>query len=440
MTGRANKPLATGSSTTAPPALRVLILSQHFWPEAFRINDVARSLSDAGCEVTVLTGQPNYPGGLVFEGYRACATGVEMHHGLSIHRVPLAPRGGGGALRLVANYLSFIVSAATIGAWRVRKQPFDVILVYGTSPILQAIAAVWLAKIKRCTLVTWVQDLWPQSLEATGYVTNPRALAAVAKVVAWIYARCDLLLIQSRAFESAIRPLAGRTPVSYHPNPGEQDVPVDCESPMELAPALLLGDAFNLVFAGNLGMAQALDSVLDAAELLRDLPDVRIWLIGSGQRSRWLAEQITKRGLKNVSLPGRFEPSQMPAILAQASALLVSLVDDAAMSLTVPSKVQSYLAAGRPIIAALNGEGARIVGEAGAGVSCSAGDGAALAAALRELHARSEADRSAMGEAGRSYYQQHFSPQLLTQSLIAHLRRAVQGHVDSAATILGSRS
>ncbi|MCV2423104.1 glycosyltransferase family 4 protein [Paucibacter sp. DJ2R-2] len=425
-----SSPIAAISDNSATNSgLRVLILSQHFWPESFRINDVARDLSEAGCEVSILTGQPNYPGGLIFEGYRSYATTVEHYQDLRVFRVPLVPRGRGGALRLVSNYLSFIVSASTIGVWRLRHQKFDAILVYGTSPILQAIAAVWLAKLKRCALVTWIQDLWPQSLEATGYVKSPRALAAVAKVVSWIYARCDLLLVQSKAFEASVRQLSAETPIRYHPNPGEAGNALNCVGDSPTPPALLLDGAFNLVFAGNLGTAQSLDSVLDAAEHLRDLPDIRVWLIGSGQRSKWLEEEVERRGLTNVRLPGRFESSQMPAIFAQASALLVSLVNDSAMNLTIPSKLQSYLAAGRPIVAALNGEGARIVLEAGAGVSCAAGDGAALAVALRELQARTQAVRNAMGFAGRAYYQQHFAPQRLTQSLIAHLQLAIDARM-----------
>ena len=201
--------------------MRVLLLSQHFWPESFRINDVAIALHAAGHEVVVLTGQPNYPGGTVFSGYRAGATGKEWHDGLEIHRVPLVPRGRGTALRLVANYLSFLTCASLLGPWLLRGQRFDVIFVFGVSPILQAVPGVVLKWIKRAPLVTWVQDLWPQSLQVTGFVRNPTLLSIVARVVRWIYMRNDLLLVQSRGFVEEVRLLAGRTPVEYFPNPGE---------------------------------------------------------------------------------------------------------------------------------------------------------------------------------------------------------------------------
>lgn len=163
--------------------MRLLVLSQYFWPETFRITEVVQSLRDAGCEVTVLTGQPNYPDGVVADGYSALSVRTQVRDGLTIHRVPLVPRGRGSALRLVANYASFVVSAAVFGPWLLRGRRFDAILVYAPSPILQAIPAVWLAWLKGAKLVTWVQDLWPESLSATGFVRNARALAVVAAVV-----------------------------------------------------------------------------------------------------------------------------------------------------------------------------------------------------------------------------------------------------------------
>lgn len=211
---------------SSPPAaavpLHVLVLSQHYWPETFRINEITDSLRECGCDVSVLTGQPNYPDGAIFDGYRAGGWGEQTHPGgYPIFRVPLLPRGGGKALQLVGNYLSFVVTASLLGPWLLRRRRVDVVFVYGTSPILQAIAAIVVARIKGAALVTWVQDLWPQSLEVTGYVRNPRLLASVAALVRWIYRRCDLLLVQSQAFVPTVRAMAGGVPVEVHPNPGE---------------------------------------------------------------------------------------------------------------------------------------------------------------------------------------------------------------------------
>lgn len=406
--------------------MHVLIVSQYFWPEAFRINEVVLSLIAVGCDVTVLTGQPNYPQGEVFDGYRAAGFGAQHHEvGYSIYRVPLVPRGHGGAGGLVVNYLSFVLSASLLGPWVLRKQHFDVVFVYAPSPIIQAIPAVWLAFIKRAKLVTWVQDLWPQSLEATGFVRNRRVLAMVAVLVRWIYRHCDLLLVQSQAFISPVQVMAGKTPVQYHPNPGE--LAFSEAQPLSV-PALILAAGFNVVFAGNLGTVQALGTVLDAAELLLPHADVRMVLVGSGSRSEWLEQEVARRKLGNVQLAGRFVPEAMPGILAQASALLVSLVRSPIMSQTVPSKVQAYLAAGKPIIASLDGEGARVLEESGAGLSCPAEDAAALAQAVLRLRYLPSDELQRMGEAGLIYYKQHFDPAALATNLVQHFSQVLAGN------------
>jgi glycosyltransferase involved in cell wall biosynthesis len=332
------------------------------------------------------------------------------------------PRGRGNALRLVANYLSFVASSSVLGPWMLRGERFDAIFVYGTSPILQAFAGVVLRRIKRAALVTWVQDQWPQSLQVTGFVHNPRLLAAVAAVVRWLYRRSDLLLVQSRAFVEPVRAMAGGTPVEYHPNPAD----AAAGNAPSGAPALVLGPGFNVVFAGNLGTVQALDTVLDAAERLLHRPDIRIVLVGSGSRSEWLREQIARRGLRNVALPGRFEPSAMPGIFAQASALLLTLARGETLSQTIPSKLQAYLAAGRPVIASVDGEGARVLQEAGAGVACPAEDAGALAAAILALEATPAARRDEMGRDGVRYFAAHFEPNALAQALVGCLRGAAE--------------
>lgn len=406
--------------------MKILVLSQYFWPETFRITEVAQSLRETGCDVTVLTGQPNYPEGVVAAGYSAASLCTQIHDGLTIYRVPLVPRGRGSALRLVLNYLSFVVSAAVFGPWLLRGQRFDAILVYAPSPILQAIPAIWLAWLKRAKLVTWVQDLWPESLSATGFVSSPKILGAVSAVVRWIYRRNDLLLVQSQAFVAPVASMAGHMPVVYHPNPGELAFSA---AQAEQPSALQLGPGFNVVFAGNLGTVQALDTVLAAAQLLRDEPGLRFILVGSGRQGEWMRQEIERLGLENVRMVGRFPPSDMPGILAQASALLVSLVRDPIMSQTVPSKVQAYLAAGRPIIAALDGEGARVVAEAGAGVACPAGDARALADAVRQLCGAPPQERERMAQSGRAYYEQHFEPAVLAARLKQILAETVSGRL-----------
>ena len=404
--------------------MRVLVVSQHFWPESFRINDVVGDLARAGCEVEVLTGQPNYPEGSVFPGYRALSAGrEEFRAGIAVHRVPLSPRGTGKAVRLAANYLSFIFSASILGPWLLRGRKFDAVFVYGTSPILQAIPAVLLKLLKRARLVIWVQDLWPESLEVTGFVRNKRVLGAVATVVRWLYRRADLLLVQSEAFIAPVTAMAGGTRVVYHPNPGEPMQAQDAGG--AAAPRVPLDEgAFNVVFAGNLGTVQALETVIEAADRLRASPDIRFVLVGGGSRAEWLKQEVTRRGLANVQLPGKFPSVAMPDLMRRASVLLVSLSRQPILAQTVPSKLQTYLASGTPVIASLDGEGARVVREAGAGLACPAEDAAALADAILRLRAMSPEQRARLGAAGRQFFARNFEPTALAERLAAWMRTA----------------
>lgn len=405
--------------------LRILVVSQHFWPESFRINQVVSSLIKQGCDVTVLAGQPNYPSGNTFSGYRALAAGIETHpEGYTIARVPEAPRRNGRAIHLVVNYLSFVLSGCLLGPILLRGRAFDVIFVYGTSPILQAIPAIFLKWLKGARLVLWVQDLWPESLEATGYVTNRRFLNLVGGVVRWIYGRANLILGQSQAFVTAIRPLARGVPVAYHPNPGES---LEVVSGVAPDPAYRMEPGFNIVFAGNMGKAQGMTTLVEAAEKLRGEQDIRLILIGDGALAETLRQRVTEAGLRNVVFAGRFPTDAMPGILAQASALLVSLADYPILNMTVPSKVQTYLAVGRPVIASMNGEGARIIEESGAGLTCPADDADALARCIMDMRAQTPEERLAMGRRGQSYHRQHYEPDLLGARLKSHFVQVLRG-------------
>lgn len=404
--------------------MRILIVSQYFWPEGFRINDVVRTLVDKGIEVDVLTGKPNYPEGVIFPGYRFGGCQVESWAGAAVYRVPLFPRGARSAWRLVLNYLSFVVAGLICGPWMLRKRKYDVVFVYGLSPILLAIPAIFLSWLKRRKLVVWVQDLWPASLAATGYVRSPRVLRTVAWVVRWIYHHTDLLLVQSRAFEAPVAAMAPGKPVAYYPNSVDAmfSEPPSPDVVLPVVPAL--DEGFSVVFAGNVGAGQAVEVMVEAAVLLKDVPAIRFVVFGQGSRWDWLREQAQIRGVTNLHLPGRFPVNTMPGLMQKAGVLLVTLADEPIFALTVPNKVQAYMAAGRPIIACLNGEGARLVVESGAGLATPAEDARALADTVLRIFRLSSSEREKMGENGRRYYQEHFSHGRLIDQLIWLLRAA----------------
>jgi glycosyltransferase involved in cell wall biosynthesis len=402
--------------------MNLLVVSQYFWPESFRINDLVRSLAKRGARVTVLTGKPNYPGGEVFDGYTAGGIVRESLDQVAVLRVPMMPRGRPSGLRLAANYLSFMLSAAVLAPVLLRRQRIDAILVYAPSPLLQALAAVPIKLLKRAPLVVWVQDLWPESLQATGYVRSRTALKAVELVVRFIYRCCDRILIQSEAFRAPVARLADPAKIEYFPNPADDAVPAAGPEQGDGPAASIDPGVFSVVFAGNLGTAQMLEVIVGAAVSLRDRDDIRFYLVGDGSRADWVRARIAQHRLDNLAMLGQHPARTMPALFARASALLVTLRDEEIFALTVPSKIQAYLAAGRPILAALDGEGGRIVREAGAGFVCRSGDSAGLADAVVRMAALPVAERQRMGEAGRRYHERHFDLGRLSGELLERLQ------------------
>ena len=398
--------------------LRILVVTQYFWPENMRINDLVRDFSEKGHEVTVLTGWPNYPEGKVFSEYKTNPEGFKSYFGARIVRVPLVSRGK-RSISLILNYLSFFISASTLGAVTLRKKKFDAVFVYAVSPIMAAIPAVLIGCMKRVPVYIWILDLWPETLRAVGVLRHPTMLAMVGRVVSWIYNRADYLLLQSKGFSNNVKQYCTKeiSPerLVYFPSWAEDDF---SESPVKSSNLLERDDTtFTVVFAGNLGDAQDLPAVLDAAESLKDSASVRWVIVGDGRMSKWLGEQVELRGLKNVLLLGRHPLSVMPEIFACADALLVSLKTNDVFEKTVPGKVQAYLASSKPVLGMINGEAARIIEESGCGFSCPSGDAQGLAQITLRLATTDSAQRETMGQAGRSYYLSHFSKVTLLERL-----------------------
>lgn len=404
--------------------MRILVVSQYFWPENFRINDLVKEWVQRGHEVTVLTGIPNYPAGKVFDAYQAQPSAFATYEGAEVVRVPMLPRGSGG-LRLMLNYLSFVVGGGVFGPWRLRGKPADVIFVFEPSPVTVGLPAVWLGKIKKAPVVFWALDLWPETLAAIGVVRSPRVLGWVGYLVRYIYNRCTLVLGQSRGFLGSIaRYCDENAKIRYFPSWSEDVFMDDSVKPAPEGPEW--ADGFTVVFAGNIGEAQDMPAVLDAAERLKDNASIRWIIVGDGRKSDWLQAEVARRGLdKQVLLPGRFPVERMPSFYAHADALLVSLKRDPVFSMTIPGKVQSYLMAGIPLLGMLDGEGAAVIRDAQAGLTCEAGDGAGLAQAVLALAAMPTAERQQMGLNGREYAQREFGRTQLMDRLEALLAEAV---------------
>jgi colanic acid biosynthesis glycosyl transferase WcaI len=404
--------------------LRILVISQYFWPENFRINDLVKEWVQRGHEVTVLTGVPNYPAGKVFEAYRQQPSAFAEYEGSKVLRMPMLPRGT-GSFRLMLNYLSFVLGGVICGPWRLRGIEADVIFVFEPSPVTVGLPAVWLGKIKKAPVVFWALDLWPETLAAIGVVRSPRVLGWVGNLVSFIYNRCTLVLGQSRGFLGNIAKYCDdRDKIRYFPSWAED---VFTDSSVQLAPEVpYQPDTFTVVFAGNIGEAQDMPAVLDAAESLKHNAGIRWVIVGDGRKYEWLKSQVVRRGLdKQVLLVGRFPVERMPSFYAHADALLVSLKHDTVFSMTIPGKVQSYLMAGIPLLGMLDGEGVAVIFDAQAGLTCDAGDSAGLAQAVLAMAAMPPGERKQLGLNGLKFAQQEFGRSQLMDRLEGLLAEAV---------------
>jgi glycosyltransferase involved in cell wall biosynthesis len=409
--------------------LRICIVTQYFWPESFRINDLVQGLVGRGHAVQVLTGQPNYPGGKILPGYSSLRPKRSEALGGSVLRVPLVSRGKGSGLRLAANYVSFAASASVLGVPGIAK-PVDVVLAYEPSPVTVGVPAWVLGKRRRAPVVMWIQDLWPETLRATGVLADGWALNAAGRLTGVIHRAMDGLLVQSPAFIPLLESQGvAASRITYLPNWADDyfkpmDVPSGAQERRDLP------KGFVVLFAGNIGVAQGLDVLLGAAEQLRDIPDLRWVVLGEGRQGEWLRNEIKRRGLMNVHLLGPRPSESMPTWFALADALLVTLRPDPLYELTIPSKVQTYLASGRPILASLDGMGAREVDSAGAGLTSPAGDAEALAAMTRRLYDLSPDERAAMGLRARAHYDRNFDRNMLIDRLEGILEQALKSRVN----------
>lgn len=404
--------------------MNILVVSQYFWPENFRINDLVVELVKRQHNVTVLTGIPNYPAGKVFSAYRQNPKAFANYGGVEVFRVPMVTRGLGG-VRLFLNYISFVIGACVWGPWYLRGRLFDVIFVFEPSPVTVGLPAILLGGIKRVPVVFWVLDLWPETLAAMGVVSSPRLLKWIGYLVSFIYNRCDLVLGQSQEFLISISKYCiNPKKIRYFPSWAED---IFSSTDTCRAPEVpYLEGVFTVLFAGNVGEAQGLPAVLNAAEQLKEINTIRWLIVGDGRKSDWLASEVTRRDLKkNVILLGRFPVERMPSFYAHANALLVSLKKDPVFSMTIPGKVQSYLMSGIPLIGMLDGEGEKVIRLAGAGFTCAADNSSGLADAVLKMAALSVEQRNELGRCGKNYAKKEFGREMLMDRLEGYLGEVI---------------
>lgn len=397
--------------------MKILIVTQYFWPENFRINDLALGLCERGNKVDVLTGNPNYPKGEFFEGYGFTNVEKENWNSISIYRSPLIPRGKGSGLRLMINYLSFALFS-TIRSFFIKGN-YDLIFVYEPSPITVGIPAVILSKRLKIPIFFWVQDLWPESVSAAGQVRNKFIIKQLDLFTRWVYRNSNKVLIQSKAFREYL--LNQKVPdekIIYYPNSTEAFYKV--VKPSQDIIDLFPKTEFKVLFAGNIGEAQDFDNIIEAARIVNNqTKNIHFYIVGDGRKKNYLKEKVMDLKLNdNFHLLGAFPTDKMPDFFACSDALLVTLKKNDIFSMTIPSKVQSYLACGRPVIAALDGEGASVIKESKAGFVAATGNPSALADSIIKMYSLSNEERKMLSENARNYFELNFEREKLIDRLI----------------------
>ena len=386
--------------------VRVLLMTQWFDPEpTFKGIVFARELVRQGFEVEVITGFPNYPGGKIYPGYKIKLLQKEQIEGVSVTRVPLYPSHDKSNIGRVLNYLSFACSLMIYGLFSKKA---DVIYAYHP-PLTVGIAASIVGFFRRVPVVSDIQDMWPDTLSSTGMISNKRVLTIVGKVCKWVYKRSTKIVVLSPGFRTLL--------VERGVPPEKIEVIYNwcAEDAIAQAPgeqrAVFKPDAkFRILFAGNMGLAQALDVVLDAAALLATAaPDIEFVFLGGGLEVNNLKQLAQKLDLQNVVFLPPVPMAEVGAYLNSADALLVHLKKDELFKITIPSKTQAYMAAGRPILMAVDGDAADLVSNSQSGVVAKSGDAQSIADAAIKLLAASADERQAMAVSGKAFYNANLS-------------------------------
>lgn len=396
--------------------MNILIVTQYFWPENFRINDLVEELIKRNHSVTVLTGKPNYPGGSIFKSYKDEPTKFNKFKNARIMRVPIVARGK-GKTKLLLNYVSYIISASLIGILKLRGIKFDIIFIYEPSPITVALPGIFIGYFKKSPTFLWVLDLWPESLKGVGVLKSKFINYIIKLLVKYIYTRCNVILGQSRSFVENIQNyLLDKKKVIYFPNWSEEifkDNNITPSKKLDYKP-----EVFNVMFAGNIGEAQDLPSILKAVEILKENKNIRWIIVGNGNKYNWMMDRIKKLNLEScIKVLGSFPIKEMPSLYAHADALLVSLKDEYVFHLTIPGKIQSYLQFGTPVLGMLNGEGNNLINNNKVGLCVQAGDANGLSENIVKMSKMKKSDLAQLGKNGIALAKKEFDRDRLMDRL-----------------------
>lgn len=389
--------------------MKILITSHYFFPENFFINDIAKKLNNLGNDVSIATGKPNYPAGLIYKDYKFLGLSKDYYEDdIVIYRIPVIPRGK-SKFQLFLNYISFVLFGTFLFPYILRNQKFDIILHFGAGPITSVLPFLLIKFLKKIKLIIWVQDLYPDTLKSFPIVNNNFFISIVGVLVRFIYFFADKILIQSKSFENSVKKYTNKKNINYYSN-SSIDIKLLQKNKYELPSRLnsILRDNKSFIFAGNLGEAQSVETLIKCAEELSDLHKFKLVLVGNGSKLEWIKSEVTKKNLDNVFIAGSFNSEKMANVYDLAYGLVLTLKNETHLNYTIPSKLQTYLSAGKPIVAALSGEAGKIINDSGAGFACDSENYLMLSRNIRKLISMSEDEIRKMSDNSREYYIKNF--------------------------------
>ena len=393
--------------------MKILIITQYFFPENFRINDLVFSLKNRGLNIEVLTGKPNYPRGEYFNGYSWSGPTEEVIHGVKTYRSNLILRKKGGGFRLFLNYFSFIFFAF-FKVFKIKSK-FDKVFIFAPSPITVGLLGIIAAKIFKCKSYLWVHDLWPESVKIAGGISNKAVLGLINVMTKIIYKYTDQILVQSPKFIDYIKKQnVKENKIIYYPYYAEDFYK---EVKVKKLYSDQFPDGFNLLFAGNIGVAQSFDTIIDAFKLIKEY-NINLIVLGDGRDKSRITKLINETGISNkFYFLGSHPPEKMPDFFACADALLITLKKADILSYTIPSKLQSYLACGKPIIGSLDGIGNEIIKESNSGYADEAENPELLAGNILKLFKSSYREKKEFSTNSVKYFKKNFNKEFLLESL-----------------------
>ena len=377
--------------------MNILIVSQYFYPEDFRINDICKGLKEKGHNVEILTGIPNYPEGKMYKEYSMFNKKFNSYEEMKIYRSLMITRGKNSSLRLSLNYLSFMIMATLRGMTLLRKK-YDKIFVFQVSPITSAVPALIMGKFKKIPTYIYIQDLWPETFYSIVNINNNNIKKFLKKICIKIYNGFDNILIASRGYRDILDKYIDNKKITYVPQWAED---------FYLNDEFFESNEFNVTFAGNIGKAQNVETIVNAAKLDKN------------SNIKWNIKKLVKENNleDKVILHGRKPSSEMPKYFSSSDGLIVTLKNEDILKVTLPAKVQSYMAAGKPIIGCLSGEGNKIIKEIGCGLVSEAEDYRGLYENVCKLYNMSKEERVAMGVKGREFFKNNFTRTKLLDEL-----------------------